>query len=521
MDYTDFRLNKRNNNIPIMRAKRAAYNSITKLLLEVSVVISGLVLPRLILSHFGSHYNGVTASVTQFISHFSLLSFGVVLVMQASLYKPLAQGDIERISRVVRAAEIFMRKIAIIFSGVLIAFAALYPFLVRNDFDWVFTFSLIIIIGSSTIVRVFYVITYRMLLKADQRDYITTIVSICTTLINITVASILIINGFDLRFVMLVNGVVFLLEPVIIRTYVRRRYKLDIKAEPDIGALSQRWDAFVHEITDFVNNNIDIFILTVFVGIMEVSVYAIYFMIVRNLRILIANVTGTGLAAPFGNMLAKEEHTKVEKNLRLYEFLINSIAVIFFTSAALLILPFVSVYTMGIEDVSYYRPAFALLLCAVHFMFTIRLPYIQLFIAAGHFKQTRNGAIIETCIHIAVSLALVSSFGLVGVALGALCAMIYRTVELSIYVSKHIVKRGNWVFLKNITLSLISAGVIFIIAQLLPAMSNATYIAWILSALPVFGVAVGITTLFAALFYRDEVRMLFATARFVMSGKRK
>ena len=128
--------------------------------------------------------------------------------------------------------------------------------------------------------------------------------------------------------------------------------------------------------------------------------------------------------------------------------------------------------------------------------------------AAGHFKLTRNGAIVEAAIQVVISISLVYFLGLVGVAIGALCAAIFRTVQYAVYVSRNIVERSIWTAIKKFILSLISAGIIVVIASFLPEMKAVSYTAWILHALPVFGIAVGVTTLVAVIFYREEAVML-------------
>ena len=76
-----------------MRSKKALINSISSLLSQLVTIISGFVLPRLILSQFGSSYNGITSSITQFLNCVILLRAGVGGVTRAALYKPLADGD--------------------------------------------------------------------------------------------------------------------------------------------------------------------------------------------------------------------------------------------------------------------------------------------------------------------------------------------------------------------------------------------------------------------------------------------
>ncbi len=101
-----------------MRSKKAVYNTITSLLLEIVTVISGFVLPRLILLRYGSSYNGLVSSISQFIGYVSLLTAGVGGVTRASLYKPLHERDIKKISAIIKATELFIRRVTLIFAVV-------------------------------------------------------------------------------------------------------------------------------------------------------------------------------------------------------------------------------------------------------------------------------------------------------------------------------------------------------------------------------------------------------------------
>ena len=72
-----------------MRTKKAVINTMTSIMAEVVSIICGLILPRLILGAFGSSYNGITSSITQFLSCIVLLRAGVGSVTRAALYVDL------------------------------------------------------------------------------------------------------------------------------------------------------------------------------------------------------------------------------------------------------------------------------------------------------------------------------------------------------------------------------------------------------------------------------------------------
>lgn len=56
-----------------MRSKKAILNIITSLLLQVVVLICGFIVPKLIITNFGSNVNGLISSITQFLAYISLL----------------------------------------------------------------------------------------------------------------------------------------------------------------------------------------------------------------------------------------------------------------------------------------------------------------------------------------------------------------------------------------------------------------------------------------------------------------
>ncbi len=97
-----------------MRSQKALKNMVVTMGYQLVAVICGLIVPRLILSHFGSSYNGITSSITQFLSCVALLRAGVFGVTRAALYKPLAEKNLTEISAIVNATERFMRRIATI-----------------------------------------------------------------------------------------------------------------------------------------------------------------------------------------------------------------------------------------------------------------------------------------------------------------------------------------------------------------------------------------------------------------------
>ena len=490
-----------------MRGKKAIYNALTALLSQFVTIVCGFILPRMILGAFGSSYNGITQSITQFLNCVILLRAGVGGVTRAALYKPLADNDKETINGIVNATQIFMEKVSIIFGVSLISFACIYPLIIRNQFGWLFSATLVLIIGFSTFAQNYFGITYQMLIQADQRQYIYSIISIISTILNTVVAAILIRYGASIHIVKLGSTVIFTLNPIFLYLYVHKRYELDNRVVPNNIAIAQRWDAFAQQVAAFVNNNTDVMILTAFLDLKEVSVYTVYYMVANGLCRIEQTLTN-GIDAAFGNMMAKNEEGSIQTNIRLFELLTFASSTFMFVCGAVLIVPFIKIYTKGITDVSYTRLFFGVLMCVNQFLFCVRLPYQTLVEAAGHFKQTRNGAIVESVLNIVLSITMVMKFGLIGVTIGTFCALLFRTIQYATYVSKKIIHRSIWVVAKQFFICTLETITAVLIIHFVPFPQPISYLDWFINASIVAGITATTVGSFSLVFYFNDTRLL-------------
>lgn len=490
-----------------MRTKKAVYNTIAAMCYELVAIICGLILPRLILSRFGSSYNGITSSIAQFMSYAALLRAGVSTVTRAALYVPLSRKDYREISAIVLATEKFMQKIAVIFAVGLFGIAALYPLLVSEEFEWFFTFSLVLIIGSSTFVQYYFGLAYQFLLQADQSQYVISCIQIFTAILNTTIAAILIQLGFGIHSVKLVSAVVYSLNPIVICLYCKKKYQIDRSVQPNLSAIKQRWDAFSQALAFFVHNNTDMVVLTCLTGIKEVSVYTVYNYVIKNLQTILQALTN-GFDAAFGNMLANKETKAIEQNLRVYELIIFGVTSVLYSVAGVMIVPFAEVYTMGVNDINYTRPLFAMLITVSGSFACFRLPYQTVVQAAGHFKQTKRGALIEAGMNITISVLAVYRFGLIGVAVGTLVATVFRSTQYAVYLGRHIVPRSITIFMGHIGVNaIVAAGTYIVSCVFLPTLVD-SWTVWIVAAVKITICTCFLSAGLHLLFYSKDIKVL-------------
>ena len=208
-------------------------------------------------------------------------------------------------------------------------------------------------------------------------------------------------------------------------------------------------------------------------------------------------------------MYVKREKSTLETTFSTVEWLLHTIVTLAFTGTGILILPFVSIYTKGITDADYIVPAFAVLMTLAQAVYCLRLPYNIMVLAAGHYKQTQWSAIVEAAVNIFLSILLVFHYGLIGVAIGTLVAMLYRTIYLVWYLSRHILHRPIRYFMKHAIVDTISAAAICI-STLWIVSQGGTYVSWIWMAVKVMSVGILEMILINGIFYRPMIKQTLA-----------
>lgn len=506
--------------VRIGRKRKVFINIWISVVSEIVSMICSLILPRLILSHFGSTYNGIINSITQFISFVTLLRAGVGGVTRAALYKPLSQNDSKSISAIVNATEKYMRKIAAIFLILMTCMAAIYPFIV-HDFDWLFSFSLFIIIGITTFIQYYFGITYQMLLMADQRQYVYSIINIVSIVLNTLFGSILIIWGCGIHAVKLVSAVTFAITPIALNWYVRRYYRIDKSELPDDTALSQRWDALGHQIAYYVLTSTDLTVLTFMSNVKYVSVYSVYFLVIKAIKMVIKTFSQS-IEAGFGNVIAKEDGNTLKKTSSIYECFICLFCALVFGCSLILIIPFVQVYTKDVTDIDYIRPIFAILLISGELMYCLRLPYMSLVEASGLYKQTKKGAYVEAAINILSSIVLCLFVDpLIAVATGTLLAMTVRTIEISRFADKMILNRSRLSFYRMIFVCFLIMGISYVMCMFIPFSEVCeSYVDWVIRGAVTFVIVIVVELIVACIFYKQTTIETIKTIASIFYRKR-
>ena len=504
-----------------MRNKATLINMISGLILQMFTILSGFILPKIILTSFGSEVNGLVSSLNQFLSYISLVEGGITGVVMANLYKPIVEKDEQKISAVMVTANRFFKKIGILFVAYSVGLSIVYPLLFKTEFNFAYVCSLTLILSITVLVQYMFSITLKTLLDADKRVYVVNFTQTLIVICNVIFAQISVWVYPSIHILKLISGILFILQPVIFGYIVKRDYRIDWSAAPEYSLIKSRWSGFAINLAAFIHGSTDITILTILTNLKTVSVYSVYGLVSNGIKALVQACL-SGLSQTVGQAYAKKDWKELNQKLDLYEYVVFVLVFFIFTVTALLINPFIQLYTRDVTDANYNQPIFGILLIISEGLYLVKFPHLNLAYAANKFKEismelktaqiTSNKfkeitvpAYIEALLNIVISVILVHKFGLVGVAVGTIVGMTYRMMFHVYYTSKIVPGRVQSIFYKKFCLFAISVAIGFMICSLVIPLRVVTVMNWVIHAILYCAVVGGCILLTSVLFFKKEL----------------
>lgn len=453
---------------------------------QLILAVIGFFIPKLFVMNFGSETNGFLSSLNQIFTYIVLLEAGVGTATLQALYKPVATDDKDKINGILSATAKFYNRTGWCYLACVGILAVVYPIAIQSEIPIWQQVGVILIIGSGNSLGFFLHAKFRMLLQADGKNYIytnaSTIIQICTNIVKV----VLILLGFNIVFIQLGHLILLLGLSLYIVLYTKKHYPwLNLKVKPDEKAISQKNSVLVHEVSQMVFNHTDVLLLTAFTNLTVVSVYSVYNMIVDIISTLIGNVHN-GFAFRLGQIYNTDKKRYVG-TYDAYETCYMGLSVALYTVTFLLILPFMKIYMDGVKDAAlYYDSVLPILFVTIKLLVSSRAIAGATITYAGHFKKTQWRSVVESIINLSASVAAILilrnynvMWGMYGVLLGTIAALLYRANDMIIYTAKHILGISPWRTYRKWIVNLVGFAVMFGLSKLIPMHING-YLSFVL-----------------------------------------
>lgn len=390
-----------------------------------SMIVSLIIqfVSRTVFIHYlGKDYLGINGLFSSILGVLSFAELGIGTAMNFSLYKPVAQGNTEKIKSYMYCYKWAYRVIA----GIIAVLGlCLVPFLnvMVKDPGNVGNIKIYYLVFLFNTVTSYFVSYKYSLVNAEQRNYIYTninlLISLTTTIVQIL--SLLLWHNYLIY--LLVATAFGVGQKIFICIYLNRLHpylnekNVQKLTKEESNQLVTKVKALVmHKLGDVCVHQTDNIIISAFLNVGTVGLMSNYNLIINTISncisVLFHSVTGS-----LGNLVATESEQKQYEIFKIYRFV--GFWFYGFTAIALMTLltPFINLWignNMIVSD-------FVIFLVLIdYYMIGHRICLNNFKTVGGIFEQDKYVAIIQAVVNLISSVVFVKLIGLPGVFLGTI-----------------------------------------------------------------------------------------------------
>lgn len=417
-------------------------NIIYAIISQSMILLLGLIVPRIIIVNYGSDTNGVTNTITQVFTYLALLEAGIGQSTRNALFPYLKNGipDKSNISKIMSVSRRYYRSISVLYALAVIVLALLLPIALKSSLGYSTIFSLVLLEGASGVVSFYFIQNWTTLLAADGHRYVVSNIELFNKVLCYGIKICLAINGYNIVVIQLGFFVASLLKLLLYKLYMERHYswiKYE-KVEKSIK-LNDRNAYIVTEIAWTIFSSTDLIVLSVFCSSELASVYSVYNMVFVAINSIV-NAVYSGISFNLGQTYHSNSATYIRLH-DCYNSIFLGIMTALMCTAYTLIIPFVKLYTVGVEDINYIYYGLPVLFCVVQLLSWSRNIAGNLSGLAGYAKKVSYVSLIEAIINIVASVILVKRFQIMGVLFATVLALPVKVVYLNYLADRVILKR--------------------------------------------------------------------------------
>lgn len=422
---------------------RLITNMTSYAILQIVNMLVGLFLPRLYLAVYGSEINGIISTSNSFISYFSYLEAGIGLTLIHSLFKPLARNDHNTTNGILAYAKKQYRKISYIYFALVVGFSLAFPMISKTDALGKTEFiALVFVIGLYGALDFFTMAKYRVLLTADRKEYVISYAMILAQILRFVFVWLLLQLNISVVFVKIVPILTLLVRSLILRLYIKKNYpEADYSCPPttDISVTSNRFDALLLQISINTSVSLPTIIISQVLGFKEANVYAVYSLVASSM-ISIVSALSSGVSPKMGQSIAQGKD--INDSYRLYDYLVSAVIAVVFSVMAVMVIPFVKLYTNVVDDINYIHPLYAVLISIWAALYSYRIPLTAVINAAGIYKENRVNNIVNLAIQLVCGIIGAFVWGVPGLLVVMIIAAVHRNIRFAAINSKVLLHNG-------------------------------------------------------------------------------
>lgn len=417
------------------RTKNTFFNVSSGIVTMLVTNILGFFSRTLFIHYLDVSYLGINGLYSNILSMLSLAELGIGTSIAYSLYKPLAEKNYEKISSLMT----FYRK-AYTCIGTFIGVAGLlimffFPVVIPEIMS-VENYKIYYLLFLFNTVTSYFLAYKETLISADQKNYQLTAYNLVFQISATVLQMLIVVLSRKYIGYLIVQILVATVRKIMINRYITKAYpeinfSSKEKISPDDFAVLKKNVAgmLMNKIGAYIVYGTDNILIASFANIGTVGLYSNYSMIV-NIVYSTMNILFNSMTHSVGNLAASESKETEYRLFKSTYFLTFCIAG--FTSVCLysLLNPFVSLWL----GENYTLKQSIVFVIVLNYYLTVMRRGSEIYYSGnGLYWYGRYKAFVESIINLIASIALASSYGLIGIFLGTTVSSICTSVFYDSY----------------------------------------------------------------------------------------
>lgn len=383
---------------------------------------------------FGAEYLGLNSLYSAILNVLSLAELGFGSAMVFSMYKPIAENNVEEVCALLN---LYRRIYRIIGSFILITGLALLPFLDHlikgSPPEGMNIYILYVIFLTGTVLSYFLYAYKSSILTAAQHGYIMTNVSSVMSIVQEVIKFLVIIIFKDFYLYCLVALPFTIIYNLIVNYIVNRDYPqykcYGTLAKDIVTDIKKRVTGlFMYKICYVFRDMFGSIVISAFIGLTVLGEYNNYMYIYNSVAGILLLLRGS-MQASIGNSIAVETESKNHADFRRFQCIYMFLSIWATICLLSLFQPFVTVW-IGEQ---YLLDNLTMLSFCIMFLFSTNGDMCMTYRhAAGLWWQDRYRPVVESIVNVGLCFLLVKPYGVLGVTIsGSFCLVFINAVWAS------------------------------------------------------------------------------------------
>lgn len=399
-----------------MDKKKGLINVIVSISFKVILLVASILVRRYLIKYLGNDVNGLNSLYTSIIGFLSVAELGVGGAITFSMYKPIVEGDNDKVSALYH----LFTKVYLIIGGIIFvvgcAITPLLPYLASDyqniDQNIYITFLLYLV----SVVISYLFSSKTSLINAYKNNYITTAITSSAHLLQygVQILVLALTKSFVIYFVCAIGSIVlqWVITEIIARKkhgeIIKNRQKIDTETKKEVGKNVKAM--FMHRIGDVLVNTADSVIISAFIGVAILGKYSNYTTIMTAMTSVLA-LCFTPLTSVIGHMCVAGDDEQMQKYFNFFHTFNFFLGIIFFLGYYAVIDNFVTIlFASETEPNIELVKVISFVITINYFIQFMRQSVLLFRDATGTFYNDRWKPLIEGLCNVVLSILFVKIF---------------------------------------------------------------------------------------------------------------